>query len=112
MSISYDYATIYAQIPHAKDKMMRLLGLFQQAGTILRHLIGDHQSGPMMRFLRAVSTTSLVTTVSWLATRTNSTCIIRRSMRRILPFVMRRMVAMASWSVKSLEYAFTRCRQR
>jgi hypothetical protein len=33
MSISYDYATIYAQISRAKDKMMRLLGLFQQAGS-------------------------------------------------------------------------------
>src|SRR5215467_230950 len=31
-------------------------------------------SNPMMRFWRAVSTTSLVTTWSWLATRTCSTC--------------------------------------
>jgi hypothetical protein len=32
MSISYDDAAIYALILRAKGKMMRLLGLFQQAG--------------------------------------------------------------------------------
>jgi hypothetical protein len=32
MSISYDHATIYAQIPCTQRKMMRLPGLFQQAG--------------------------------------------------------------------------------
>jgi hypothetical protein len=37
------------------------------------------QSNPMMRFLRAVSTTSLVTT-----------CIMSRSIKRIFPLVMRR----------------------
>lgn len=38
-----------------------------------------NQLSPMMRFSPAVSTTSLVTTWSWFATKTCSTCIIRRS---------------------------------
>ncbi len=54
------------------------------------------QSNPMMRFLRAVSTTSLVTTVSWLATSTRSTCIMRRSIKRMFPWVIRMMAATAS----------------
>jgi hypothetical protein len=53
-------------------------------------------SNPMMRFLRAVSTTSLVTTVSWLAVSTRSTCFIRRSIKRMFPWVMRMMAATAS----------------
>ena len=35
MSISYDDAAIYALILRAKGKMMRLLGLFQQAVSII-----------------------------------------------------------------------------
>ena len=37
MSISYDHAAIYALILRAKGKMMRLPGLFQQAGRFLKH---------------------------------------------------------------------------
>ena len=36
MSMSYHHAAIYAQILCAEGKMMRLLGLFQQAASFLR----------------------------------------------------------------------------
>jgi len=73
-------------------------------------LIGERgaYSNPMMRFLLAVSTTSLVTTLSSLATKTSSICIMRRSIKRILPRVMRRIAATASRSVKSSEDALMR----
>ena len=35
MSISYGHDAIYAQILRAKGKMMRLLGLFQQADFLV-----------------------------------------------------------------------------
>ena len=39
MSIRYNHAIIYAQISRSRSKMMRLLGLFQQAGTLLEAFI-------------------------------------------------------------------------
>ena len=53
-------------------------------------------SNPMMRLLRPVSTTSLVTIVNWLAVSTRSTCFISRSIKRMFPWVMRIRAATAS----------------
>src|SRR6266571_5221271 len=39
MSIPYNHATIYTQILRARGKMMRLLGLFQQADSLPEFLI-------------------------------------------------------------------------
>jgi len=38
MSISYNRPIFYTQILRVKCKMMRLLGLFQQAGPFLRRI--------------------------------------------------------------------------
>jgi len=58
-------------------------------------------STPMTRDSRAASTTSLVTTESWLMSRTRLIWAIRRAVSRKLPLVMRMIVAKASAVVKS-----------
>ena len=100
------YQTLYDYYQSLMDHHQIVQDNFETVLNSLRSRQGQQQA--LDNFHREIQTHHQMVKEYRRLLEEHSSCIMRRSIKRRFPLVMRKIAATASWSVKSFEWAETR----